>query len=78
MDMAQQMEWIYELYLVVLGCGLVFLIARFMEPKWGPPGSCRPQMGPILAPWTLLLGLVGFIHTFQNYFNVIGGTGMIT
>ena len=27
-------------------------IARFMEPTWGPPGSCRPQMGPMLAPWT--------------------------
>ena len=23
---------------------------------WGPPGSCRPQMGPMLAPWTLLSG----------------------
>ena len=22
----------------------------------GPPGSCRPQMGPILAPWSLLSG----------------------
>ena len=22
----------------------------------GPPGSCRPQMGPMLAPWTLLSG----------------------
>ena len=22
----------------------------------GPPGSCRPQMGPMLAPWTLLTG----------------------
>ena len=20
--------------------------AKFMGPKWGPPGSCRPQMGP--------------------------------
>ena len=29
-------------------------IARFMGPTWGPPGSCRPQMGPMLAPWTLL------------------------
>ena len=29
-------------------------IARFMGPTWGPPGSCQPQMGPILAPWTLL------------------------
>ena len=25
-----------------------------MGPTWGPPGSCRPQMGPLLDPWTLL------------------------
>ena len=31
-------------------------IAMFMGPTWGPPGSCRPQMGPMLAPWTLLSG----------------------
>ena len=31
--------------------------ARFMGPTWGPPGSCRPQMGPMLAPWTLLSGM---------------------
>ena len=31
-------------------------IARFMGPTWSPPGSCRPQMGPMLAPWTLLSG----------------------
>ena len=30
--------------------------AKFMGPTWGPPGSCRPQMGPMLAPWTLLSG----------------------
>ena len=33
-------------------------IAKFMGPTWGPPGSCRPQMGPMLAPWTLLSGVV--------------------
>ena len=27
-----------------------------MGPTWGPPGSCRPQIGPMLAPWTLLSG----------------------
>ena len=32
-------------------------IAKFMGPTWGPPGSCRPQMGPMLAPWTLLSGV---------------------
>ena len=31
-------------------------IPIFMGPTWGPPGSCRPQMGPMLAPWTLLSG----------------------
>ena len=29
-------------------------IAKFMGPTWGPPGSCRPQMGPVMAPWILL------------------------
>ena len=32
------------------------LIARFMGPTWDPPGSCRPQIGPMLAPWSLLSG----------------------
>ena len=29
-------------------------IAKFIRPIWGPPGSCRPQMGLMLAQWTLL------------------------
>ena len=33
-------------------------IAKFMGPTWGPPGSCRPHMGPMLATRTLLLGNV--------------------
>ena len=32
-------------------------LTKFMRPTWGPPGSCRSQMGPMLAPWTLLSGL---------------------
>ena len=31
-------------------------IAIFMGPTWGPPGSCRSQVGPRWAPWTLLSG----------------------
>ena len=31
-------------------------IAKFMGPTWGPPGSCRPQMGPMLAQWTCYQG----------------------
>ena len=32
------------------------LVAMFTWPTWGAPGSCRPQMHPMLAPWTLLSG----------------------
>ena len=32
------------------------LIARFMGPTWGPPGADRTQVGPMLAPWTMLSG----------------------
>ena len=36
----------------------VSLIARFTGPTWGPPGSCRPQVGPMWAPWTLLSAMI--------------------
>ena len=32
-------------------------IARLTWLTWGPPGSFRPKVGPMLAPWTLLSGL---------------------
>ena len=30
----------------------------FIISSWCLPGSCRPQMGPMLAPWTFLSGVV--------------------
>ena len=39
--------------------GLVSQIARFVGPTWGPSGADRTQVGPMLAPWTLLSG----VHT---------------
>ena len=33
------------------------LIARFMGPTWGPSGAYRTQVGPMMAPWTLLSGV---------------------
>ena len=33
-------------------------IAKFIGPTLGPPWFCRPQMGPMLSPWTLLSGLL--------------------
>ena len=32
------------------------LIARFMGPTWGPSWANRTQVGPMLAPWTLISG----------------------
>ena len=32
-------------------------IARFTWPTWGQPGHCRPQVGPMSAPWTLPSGM---------------------
>ena len=42
--------------------------ARFTWPPWSPPGSCRPQVGPVLAPWTLLSGK--FVSDVQTYSHV--------
>ena len=39
-------------------------ITRFTWPTWGPPGSFRPQVGPMLAPWALLSGLKYMLCTF--------------
>ena len=36
------------------------LIARFMGSTWGPSGPDRTQIGPMLAPWTLLSGTICF------------------
>ena len=31
-------------------------IAKCMGPTWGPSGADRTQVGPMIAPWTLLSG----------------------
>ena len=38
------------------GCLSTPLMARFMGPTWCPSGADRTQLGPMLAPWTLLSG----------------------
>ena len=43
---------------ITLANGMPSQIAKFMGPTWGPHGSCRSQMGPMWAPWTLLSGLI--------------------
>ena len=39
------------------GNQLSSLLSRFMGPTWGPSGAERTQVGPMLAPWTLLSGM---------------------
>ena len=39
------------------------LIARFIGPRWGPPGADRTQAGPMWATWTLLSGKQKTIYT---------------
>ena len=34
------------------------LIAKLMGPTWGPSGADRTQVGPMLALWTLLSGML--------------------
>ena len=46
-------------------------IAKFIEPTWGPPGSCRPQMGSMLAPWTLLSGLISLCGIYSLIYGLI-------
>ena len=41
------------------------MIAKFMGPTWGPPGSNRPQMGPMSAPWTLLSGCTVYTNNYK-------------
>ena len=41
-------------------------IANCMGPTSGPHGSCRPQMDPMLATWTLLSGSVQSILLSSN------------
>ena len=47
------------------------LIARFTGPTWGPSGADRTQTGPKLAPWTLLCGLIFYIHGIRKTLIVI-------
>ena len=64
---------------------IITLIARFMGPTWDPSGTDRAQMGPVLAPWTLLSGYFQFLrllmisNTFSwiRRYNSIGPTRVV-
>ena len=43
------------------------LIARFMGPTWGPPGSCRPRWVPCRSHEPCYLGSFQLIHDQDMY-----------
>ena len=49
-------------------------IAKFMGLTWDPSGSCRPQMGPMLAPWALLSGKFWQPSRHSWQFNISAGS----
>ena len=53
--MPNKYSWVLEAS--IKGSDKSSLIARFMGPTWGPSGADRTQVGPMLAPWTLLSGM---------------------
>ena len=43
-------------------------IAKFMGPTWGPLGSCRPLMGPIMKPKTYYHDAwVKYVNSYDIY-----------
>ena len=54
------------------------LIARLMGPKWCPSGADRAQVGPMLAPWTLLSG-TPYVTLFNTIISLVfhGAYGII-
>ena len=65
-DMTYQSNVSYGRKVKIETLYIVSQIARFMGPTLGPPGSCRPHMDPMLAPWTLLSGVGMILRIWQQ------------
>ena len=58
-------EWcLIKVHLRVFAIWVCTQITKFMGPTWGPPESCRPEMGPMLGPWNSLSGYVKHVLAF--------------
>ena len=51
-------QWCCSCPILLLLISWKSLIGRFMGPTWGPSGADRTQVGPMLAPWTSLSGML--------------------
>ena len=61
MDYMITLSDVWERPLNLIPYSIIPQKAKFMGPTWGPSGSCRPQVGPMLARWTLL-SRSAFLH----------------
>ena len=46
-------------------------ITKFMGPTWGPPGSCRPQMGPCWPYEPCYQGILSVVEPIINVINLL-------
>ena len=46
-------------------------IARIVGLTWGPPWADMTQVGPMLAPWTLLSGIVTIIYLHTAMYGMV-------
>ena len=60
-------QWHHWLIFVFKQHFRLYLIARFMGPKWGPSGADKTQVGPMFTPWTLLSGIMKFVYWFVGW-----------
>ena len=51
-------DYVYGIWECGVLCSKGPLMAMFMGPTWDPSGADRTQVGPMLAPWTLLSGTI--------------------
>ena len=50
-----------------------------MGPTWGPSGADRTQVGPMLAPWTLLSGLwPSDTEWWDSSVSTVSGNGLLS
>ena len=52
-DIIERIDFSCKKKFMADSCMTEYQVAKFMGSTWGPTGSCRPHVGPMLAPWTL-------------------------
>ena len=57
----------FSIWKVTMDSNETAQIANLMGPTWGPPGSCRPQIDPMLVPWTLLIRSIPLAVTYVSF-----------